>query len=226
MQLMTIDVMSKLNVNKMLEVSNGTGINASGFKTAVSKLYAKHIGLEVEKRLLGREKQRLLDDYVLYYESFVINLRAKYAMFNHVDIDDDFLDNYMQQYSTSCYSQGQIEFLQKSIETLESEMLQRNQMQQDHQLITNSLRCIYEEIESLYCQMQDDMNALNTVRGKLEHNEGLLRYLVQSKNEQQTLCGGGARLNASSSTSSFNSSNESVMCSTKLDCFESTMVMR
>lgn len=226
MQLMTIDVMSKLNVNKMLEVSNGTGINASGFKTAVGKLYAKHIGLEVEKRLLGREKQRLLDDYVLYYESFVINLRAKYAMFNHVDIDDDFLDNYMQQYSTSCYSQGQIEFLQKSIETLESEMQQRNQMQQDHQLITNSLRCIYEEIESLYCQMQDDMNALNTVRGKLEHNEGLLRYLVQSKNEQQALCGGGVRLNASSSTSSFNSSNESVMCSTKLDCFESTMVMK
>lgn len=219
---MTIDAMSKMNVNKMLEVSNGAGINAPGFKVAISKLYAKHIGLEVEKRTLSREKQRLLDDYVVSYESFVINLRAKYAMFNNVDIDDDFLDDYMQQFSTSCYSQAQIDFLQKSIEGLEAELLQRNQMQQDHQLMTNSLRCIYEEIESLYCQMQDDMNALNSIRGKLEHNDGLLRYLVQSKNEQQTLgAGGGARNNTNNSTSSsFNSSNDSVLCSTKLDCFD------
>lgn len=206
----------------MLEASNGAGINAPGFKVAIGKLYAKHIGLEVEKRALIREKQRLLDDYVVVYESFVLNLRAKYAMFNNVDIDDDFLDDYMQQYSTSCYSQAQIDFLQKSIESLETELLQRNQMQQDHQLMTNSLRCIYEEIESLYCQMQDDMNALNSIRAKLEHNDGLLRYLVQSKNEQQTLgAGGGTRNNANNSTSSsFNSSNDSVLCSTKLDCFE------
>lgn len=224
---MTIDAMSKLNVNKMLEATNGAGINASGFKVAIGKLYAKHIGLDIEKRSLGREKQRLLGDYVVFYESFVIDLRAKYAMFNNIDIEDDFLDEYMQQYSTSCYSQAQIEFLQKSIETLETELMHRNQTQQEHQLMTNSLRCIYEEIESLYCQMHEDMNALNNVRDKLVHNEGLLRYLVQSKSDQQTLGGGGGRHNVSNSTnSSFNTSNDSVLCSTKLDSFDNTMLMR
>lgn len=225
---MTIDAMSKLNVNKMLETANGTGINAPGFKVAISKLYAKHIGLELEKRSLSREKQRLLDDYVLYYESFVTDLRAKYAIFNSVDIDDDFLDDYMQQYSTACYAQAQIEFLQKSIESLEAEMMRSNQIQQDHQMMTNSLRCIYEEIEMLYCQMKDDMKALNSVRGKLEHNESLLRYLMQSKNEQQqTMYGGSVRHNANNSTNnSFNSSHESVLCSTKLDSFDGTMMMR
>lgn len=225
---MAIDVMSKLNVNKLMEVNNGAGINASGFKVAIGKLYAKHIALEIEKRSLNREKQHLLDNYVVYYESFVISLRAKYAMFNNVDIDDDFLDDYMQQYSTSCYAQAQIEFLQKSIETIDAEIMQRNQMQQDHQLMNNSLRYIYNEIEIFYCQMRDDMAALNSVRKKLEHNESLLRYLVQNKNEQQTLCvgNGTTRHNFNNSTSSSfgSSSNESVLSSTKLDCFDSTLM--
>lgn len=228
-QLMTIDVMSKQNVSKMLEVDNGTGINAAGFKTAISKLYAEHIRLELNKRALQSEKESLTSDYVSSYESFVEDLRAKYAMFNNNDIDDDLLHDYMQQSSMSCYMQAQIEYLQKSIEKLDEEISRQNEIQQDHQLMNNSLRCTYEEFETLYCKMLEDMNALNSVRAKLELNESQLRYLVQSKNEQLTLGigGGGGRLNSSSATSSsFNSSNDSVLSSTKLDCFDNTMLMR
>lgn len=226
---MTIDVMSKQNVSKMLEVDNGTGINAAGFKTAISKLYAEHIRLELNKRALQSEKESLTSDYVSSYESFVEDLRAKYAMFNNNDIDDDLLHDYMQQSSMSCYMQAQIEYLQKSIEKLDEEISRQNEIQQDHQLMNNSLRCTYEEFETLYCKMLEDMNALNSVRAKLELNESQLRYLVQSKNEQLTLGsgGGGGRLNSSSATSSsFNSSNDSVLSSTKLDCFDNTMLMR
>lgn len=227
-QLMTIDAMSKMNVNKMLETTAvATGINASSFKLAIGKLYAKHIGLDIERRSFSREKDRLLNDYVVYYESFVDDLRTKYVQVNDDDIEDDFLHEYMLQYSTSCYAQAQIEFLQKSIGTLDAEIQQRNEKQQEHQLITNSLRCIYDEIESLYCQMHDDMNALTSVRGKLEHNGDLLRYLAQGKNEQPTLYGGGGRQNTTVSiNSSFNTSTESVLCSTKLDCFDNTLLMR
>lgn len=223
---MTIEVMSKQNVSKMLEVDNGTGINAAGFKTAISKLYAEHIRLELNKRALTNEKEGLTSDYVNSYEAFVEDLRAKYAMFNNNDIDDDLLHDYMEQSSMSCYMQAQIEYLQKSIEKLDEEISRQKEIQQDHQLMSNSLQCTYEEFESLYCQMLGDMNALNSVRAKLELNESQLRYLVQSKNEQLTL-GGVGRLNSSIATSSsFNSSNDSVLSSTKLDCFDNTMLMR
>lgn len=216
--------MSKINIAKILQINNVDDTD-SGFKVAISKLYAKHIGLEIEKRLTTKEKERLLNDYVTFYNSFVIDLRAKFSMYNNSNIDTDFLDEFVRQYSTSYYDQAQIEFLQKAINANEVEIEQRTHTLEDHHLMTNALRCTYSDIEQLYCQMREDMTALSHVKEKIEYNENLLRYLLRTKsNDQQPMA---TRINQNNSmSSSFDSCNESVLCSTKIDFDISAMTIK
>lgn len=199
--------MSKTDLSKKLQVDNIKGPE-TGFKVAISKMYALHISMMADKHLLKKEKKRLLNDYVVFYNSFVTNLRARFAMYNNTDIDDEFLDEYVNQYSGAYYNQAQIEFLERAIEANDKEISQRAQTLNDHNLMTNSLRYIYTDIENLYCRIREDMNTLIHVKEKIEYNENLLKYLIQRKNDQQ-----GVTITANhnnSSSSSFNSLNESM----------------
>lgn len=213
-----IGVMSKMNVAKQLQIDSNAGTDTvSGIKVAMGKMYAQHVSLMTDMHLVKIEKEQLMTDYVAFYNSFIDNLRAKYAMYNNTDIDEDFLAEYVSQWSTSFFNQAQIEYLERSIERNEITIKQNAQQLNDHHLLTNSLRFIYSDIETLYCRMRGEMNALASVKDKIEHNQNFLKYFIQTKNEQQAGKLIGSGLIHNNSSSSFDSSNDNVLSSTQLD---------
>lgn len=221
-QLADINVMSKVNINKLLQIeeNNLTSSTSNGFKIAVSKMYAEHISMMADLHLGKILKERLLNDYVNAYNTFLSDMRTKFALFNDTEIDDDLLAEYMVQYCSSCFIRAQIEFLERQSEQNEKDIDARSVAMNDHPLILNSLRCIYDDIEKLYCTMREDMQALASVQNKIRHNEGLLKYLIDCENEKHTqklIGSGGSGVNQSISFSSSDDSNTTVLSNCTLD---------
>lgn len=221
-QLAEINVMSKVNINKLLQIeeNNSTASTTNGFKNAVSKMYAQHISMMADVHLGKIEKERLLNDYVTAYNAFLSDMRTKFALFNNTDIDDELLAEYIVQYSSSCFNRAEIEFLERQIEQNEKDIEARSGAMNDHNIILNSLRCIYDDIEKLYCTMREDMRALASVQNKIRHNEGLLKYLIDCENEKHTqklIGSGGGGINQSISSCSSDDSNNTVLSNCTLD---------
>lgn len=217
-QLAEINVMSKLNIAKLLQIEQNNSTALNGFQIAVGKMYAQHISLMADIHLCKIEKERLVNDYMAAYNAYVTNMQTKYALFNNTDIEDDLLHDYIKQYSASRFKQAQIEFFERQVELNEKEIEDRAQGMNDHNIILNSLRCIYDDIEKLYCTMREDLRALASVQEKIRHNEGMLKYLIDCENEKHTqklIAGGGsgtlsAGINQSNSQwNSYSSSDDS-----------------
>lgn len=197
LQVAAIEKMANIDVNNL--PSNRGRVE---YKTSLSRLYAQHIGLEIDRRRIRREMESVVNDYIDAYNQFAENLRTT------SDIDDDLLDTYLQQFSMNCYSKAQIEYLRQTIASVTIQSEQNLQMQNELQHTTKILQSTYNEIEQLYCTMRNDINALASVKEKLDHNQNTLRYLVQSKSggsgsEQQAM--NVSRASQNNSLASFNS---------------------
>lgn len=226
-QLVEIGVMSRMNIANLLKVSDGptgsasTQSTASSYKIAIGKMYALHVSLMVDMHLGKMEKQKLVTDYVMAYNTFESNIQTKYELFNKNEVAHELLVAYVTQFSTMCYNQAQIEYLERAIAENDNEIMERTEALKDHSALTNSYRCICNEIEDLYCKTQEDMRSLSSVKDKIKVNEDYLRYLIEKQNDMDAVkilgtAAGNTNEPANSSSSNFGS-DESFTSNVTLD---------
>lgn len=222
--LSAMETLSLMDMEKVLYVDAGytNPDQKNNLQIEIGKLYAKHIKLCIMRHGINKKSEDLINDYVVYYESFLEDLRAKFTMYNNQSIDDDFLGDYLSQYSTLHYIKGEIEFLLKMIDENELEIQRRKKSNDDYTNANMELSSIYAEMETIYIRTHEDIHNLTHVREKIQHSEDLMRYLLQCKKDQQmTTLGPDARMN-SSNNSSFGSNNDSLLHSTRSDSLNST----
>lgn len=225
---MAMETLAKLNLEKILYVD--AGIDDSGLKNClhieIGKLHAKHIKLCIMRHGVDQKNEDINHEYVVHYESFLHDMRSKFAMYNNQNIDDTFLAEYLSTYSELYYGKGEIEYLLKKIEENEQEIERRKKSNDEYRLANMELSKIYDEIENLYVRSHEDIYNLSHVREKIQHSEELIKYLLQCKKESTSILNteAPARLN-NSNNSSYNSNNDSALNSSRSDSFSSTSLV-
>lgn len=218
----TIEAFTKMDLEKILyfDADSENLSQMNGLQMQIGKLHAKHIKLCVMRHAVDKKSENLTKDYVVHYESFLHDMRTKFALCNNQSIDDDFLGDYVGAYSALHYGKGEIEYLVKTIDANDQEILRRKKSNDDYRIANAELSKIYEDIENLYICTHEDLYNLTHVREKIQHSEELIRYLLQCKKEPvQIGVTDATRLN-SSANSSF-ASNDSLY-SSRSDSFSST----
>lgn len=212
-----VDGLAKNDLSKFL--SGGSNEKP---KLEVTRLYAKHMRFFIQKYKIKKESETSLNEYILYYNSFLTNMRAKFCMYNNVEIDDELLGEFMAGFSALSYIKGEMEYLKKVIADNEAEIQHRRKMHEDDRIATEALRQTYKDIEESYFQVRDDMTALVHIKGKIMQCKNSMQYLLQCKSDQQfsILNNSTMRANRSGSSSNLNASCESVFSSTMSDSFE------
>lgn len=222
---MSMETLTKMDMDKILYVDAGNDEPGSKncLQIEIGKLHAKHIKLCIMRHGVDSKSESLTNDYVVHYQSFLDDMRAKFAMYNNQNIDDDFLGDYLSMYSTLHYGKGEIEYLLKTIDENELEIQRRKKSNEEYLNANMELSKIYEEIENLYVRTHEDIYNLSHVREKIQHSEELIRYLLQPKKDQQPQLGSDAmaRLN-NSVNSSRSSNNDSVLYNSHTDSLNST----
>lgn len=222
---MAMEALAKLKLDKILYVDGG--IDDSGqknnFQIEIGKLYAKHIKLCIIRHGVNKKNENINQEYVVHYESFLHDMRAKFAMYNNQNIDDTFLAEYLSTYSELHYGKGEIEYLLKKIEENQQEIERRKKSNDEYHIANMELSKIYEDIENLYIRSHEDIYNLSHVREKIQHSEELIRYLMQCKTEQAPIFNSDASTRFNNSTnSSFSSNNDSVLNVSQSDSFSTT----
>lgn len=212
----------KMDLEKVLCVDS-VGNDPSHLQINIDKLHAKHIKLCIIRHGVKQRSESLTNDYVVFYESFLDDLRAKFAMYNNQNIDDDFLADYLNVYSALHYGKGEVEYLLRVIKDIEQENQRRKKSNEEYRLANQELTNIYADLENLYIRTSQDIYNLTHVREKIQYNEELMRYLLQCKKDNQitNLAADSVRMNNSANSSS-SSNNDSVLYNSRSDSLNST----
>lgn len=221
-KLSIMETLSSMDIDKVLYIDGyDDPSQKNGLQIEIGKLHAKHIKLCIQRHGINKQIANS-NDYVVFYESFLKDMRSKFMMYNNQSIDDDFLADYLGTYSSLHYGKGEIEFLLKTIGQNDLQIQRQKKYNEEYRIANMELTNIYNDMENLYVRTHEDTHNLMHVRDKIQHNEELMRYLLQCKKDQQqpTLSGDG-RLN-STANSSFGSNNDSVLSSTRSDYLNST----
>lgn len=207
-KLFAMESLSLMDMEKVLYIDECNDPNQkNNLQIDIGKLYAKHIKLCIKRHAIGKQLTDF-DDYVIFYETFLKDMRSKFLMYNNQSIDDDFLAEYLNIYSKLHYSKGEIEFLLKTIDENELKIQQHKKVNEEYRVANMELANIYAEVENEYVRSHKDINNLSFVRDKIQHSEELMRYMLQCKRDQpQASMGGDVRLNCSANSSSSSDSS-------------------
>lgn len=223
--LSAMETLTNMDMDKILYADCGDLNGKNNLQIDTGKLYAKHIKLCIMRHGVDKQSESLISEYVVFYESFLNDLRAKFTMYNNQSVDDEFLAEYLAQYSALHYGKGEVQYLLKVIDENEQEIQRRRKANDEYRFTNMELTNLYGEMEKLYIRTYEDIFNLTHVREKIQHSEELTRYLLQCKKDQQMTAAGAeltiSRLN-STANSSLGSNNDSVLCSTRSDDFNST----
>lgn len=155
------------------------------FKIEINKLYAKHMRLYIQKHNVMKDSDRALDEYLLYYDTFLSNIRAEFRMYNKIDVNDDILAELIANYSSLHFTKGEIDSAKRTIATNHLEIKRKHAINDTYQMANNSLRQIYADVENAYVRGCDDINALTFVKTKIVHSKQCLQYLLQYSTDHQ-----------------------------------------
>ncbi|XP_031625479.1 augmin complex subunit dgt5 [Contarinia nasturtii] len=218
-----METLSLMDMEKILYVNAGYDdpTQKNNLQVEIGKLHAKHVKLCIMRHGIDKRSEGILNDYVVFYESFLNDLRSKYLMYNNQSIDDDFLGDYLSLYSTLYYGKGEIEYLLNVVEENQTEIQRRKKSNDDYLVGNTELTKIYLDMENLYVRTHEDIYNLTHVREKIQHSEDLMRYLLQCKKDQQLPApGSDTRMNSSGNSSV--ASNDSVLSTNRSDSANST----
>lgn len=184
----TVEAMIETDMSSILNGNNNTGdYDTNDFSLQIEELYAEHIKLVIAENSTRNDDDRLISDYVVFFNSFLSNLCGKFSMYNKSVIDPDFLGDYVTQYSAMHYSKCKVDFLSQIIEGNEAQTNSRKKINEGLKATNDNLRNIYNQIEEKYCTICEDVNNLDYVKNKIQHSNNVLRYLLQRKNDQYSM---------------------------------------
>lgn len=199
---------------------------------------AKHIGIELNRMSVAHELERCCEHFMQPYDDFV---KRVYSHMDRTegDYDSNLVEEYLKQFTLNAFNRGQLQFLTDELVTRQAELAERQAQLKDHTTLMAELQTVYAKLDGKFHETRDVCTAMYAIKQKLQALESGAKALVLEARQpsQRALLaqqpGTGRTLNSSSvapggggdsTLGSFNLSNNSVLCSTRLD--NSIMVMR
>lgn len=219
----------------------------SSFYIALYKAYADIVSLKIDHKAVKEEINNLGKDYVSNYTNQLSNMKIKSALLCEDSLDDDFIESYITQKTLLKFSKSKLIFLQKTIDSNRKKITDQSEHLKSHKLIMNSLNTIYGELERTFTYLRDDIMSLELIDEKIRYSDNYMKYLMQDIYDQNNqnakylnstttmIDNTLADVNSSenrwldSTLGSFNStssSDDKVLCSTKLETDNEFIIQR
>lgn len=217
-KLTLMEALGKIDIEKLLYVDfeMNDPSRKDNLRIETGKLYAKHIKLCIMRHGAEKKSEALMNDYVVAYEAFLHDMRAKFTMYNNQNFDDDFLGDYLGLYSTFHYSKGEVEYLLRMVNENEQKIQSLKKSNEEYLVANTELEKTYAEVESLYIRAHEDLYNLSHVREKIQHSIELMQYLLQCKKDHGSMKNLEA-LGNNSINSSYSSNNDSLLNGSRSD---------
>ncbi|XP_050091025.1 augmin complex subunit dgt5 [Anopheles aquasalis] len=176
-----------------LERTGNTISDRDLVQVSKSKLYATHIGifldLATQRQLVSATKE----NYLAKYTSCTGELEAKMALLNEIDDEaEETLEEYLMQWNSRVYNQGQIVFLEAEIERKKQEIAVYDQKIQNHDQLLSQLRGIYARIDDISKHMEEELDLVRQIKQKVAYSKYVSQRTVhglrqKGSNNNQTL---------------------------------------
>lgn len=158
-----------------------------------------------------QESTKYSENFPVVHERFVTALQLQlsdYAAGNKAL--EDIMSDYIVKINTQSFSKGQVEYLKKEINSRKAQLANGKQKTEDHQMLLNTTRQIYDEISSLANRIFQEISSLGEIKPKITYSKKILQCMLKAarSNKKKLIKTGNI-------TDSFEMSD--VLCSTKMD---------
>ncbi|XP_035787674.1 augmin complex subunit dgt5-like [Anopheles albimanus] len=155
-----------------LEQSGDTISDRDLLQVSKSKLYATHIGIFLDMATQRQLVSATKENYLAKYTSCTAELEAKMALLNEIDDEaEETLEEYLMQWNSRVYNQGQIAFLEAEIERRKQEIAVYDQKVQNHDQLLSQLRGIYARIDDISKHMEEELDLVRQIKQKVAYSK-------------------------------------------------------
>ncbi|ETN59580.1 hypothetical protein AND_008808 [Anopheles darlingi] len=160
------------NKQAELERNRDTISDRDLLQVSKSKLYATHIGIFLDVATQRQLVSATKEDYLAKYTSCTGELEAKMALLNEIDDEaEETLEEYLMQWNSRVYNQGQITFLEGEIERKKQEITVYDQKIQNHDQLLSQLRGIYARIDDISKHMEEELGLVRQIKQKVAYSK-------------------------------------------------------
>lgn len=207
----------------------------------------KHIGIELQLAAVAQQLERTYAASLEPYDAFVRRVhelvRQACPSRNEMDVDGA-VNEYIAEYTASLYNRGQLDYVQAELQARQREYDSKCARLADHVDMIAELQSVYTDAERQVNVTREGSTALYAIKQKLQFLEGNMRALMVDARGGSQAAVGRRQLNATinamllggysgaapgtaadMSLGSFNLSQNSDLCSTRLeDHLQTSMV--
>ncbi|XP_053665511.1 augmin complex subunit dgt5 [Anopheles marshallii] len=161
-------------------------------QASMAKLCSSHICVFLDVVSIRNKVQAAREEYLAKYTPSSNELEAKMALINVMDDEaEEALEEYLVQWNSREYNQGQIDYMTREIERKKQELLAYTQKVQNHEQLLGQLRSIYGQIEEISKHMEAELHQVRQIKQKVHYTKYVCQHTVhtmrQKNGNNQTL---------------------------------------
>uniref|UniRef100_A0A182QYH7 Uncharacterized protein n=1 Tax=Anopheles farauti TaxID=69004 RepID=A0A182QYH7_9DIPT len=162
-------------------------------QTSMAKLCTGHINVFLELVSTRNAVNAAGETYRAKFTLCTGELEAKISLLNVMDAEaEEVLEEYVMQWNTREYNQGQIEYMVREIERKKQEATVLVQKVQNHEQLLGQLRGIYGQVESISKHMESELQQVRQIKEKIHYTRYVCQHTVhtmrqKANNNSQTL---------------------------------------
>uniref|UniRef100_A0A182NJ78 Uncharacterized protein n=1 Tax=Anopheles dirus TaxID=7168 RepID=A0A182NJ78_9DIPT len=162
-------------------------------QTSMAKLCTSHINVFLELVATRSAVNAARETYLAKFTLCSGELDAKMSLLNVMDDEaEEALEEYLMQWNTREYNQGQLEYMLREIERKKQEASVLAQKVQNHEQLLGQLRAIYGQVENISKHMEGELQQVRQIKEKIHYTRYVCQHTVhmmrqKANNNNQTL---------------------------------------
>uniref|UniRef100_A0AAG5D9V1 Uncharacterized protein n=1 Tax=Anopheles atroparvus TaxID=41427 RepID=A0AAG5D9V1_ANOAO len=152
---------------------------------SMAKLCTSHINVFLDVVANCNLVNATREEYLAKYTPCVNELEAKMALMNVMDDEaEEVLEEYLVQWNSREYNQGQLEYMGREIERKKQELLSYTQKVQNHEQLLAQLRGIYGQVDEISRQMEGELQQVHQIKQKIAYAKYASQHTVHSARQK------------------------------------------
>ncbi|KFB42721.1 AGAP005732-PA-like protein [Anopheles sinensis] len=162
---------------------------------SMAKLCTSHIKVFLDVVDHSNKVNAIRKEYLTLLPSCTNELEAKMALINVMDDEaEEALEEYLVQWNSREYNQGQLEYMGREVERKKQELLTYGQKLQNHDQLLAQLRGIYGQIDDISRHMEGELQQVHQIKQKIAYAKYVSQQTVRNARQKN---GTNQTLNAS-----------------------------
>lgn len=191
--------------------------NRDCFDNVLSEAHTEHIVVLLDIKKIQTQCKNYETAYNIEFEPFYESMYIKLKKTQGENANEELFEEFIASNLKKSFVDGEVEYLREQIQKMKYEVVQNQARIDGNQLAIQSFAGYYENITNMFEQIRGQMTSLMQLKNKFIYCSNSIRNIVENMKVAR------ANLNMNATMESF-CVNESVMCSTKIGNFDSTMM--